>query len=52
MESRRAAEDGEEFASLQPGWCVGSEEFREEKLAQMKAARSITGRRFIESHGN
>jgi putative transposase len=35
MEARRAAEDGVEFKALKRGWCHGSEEFRQELLAQM-----------------
>src|SRR5437762_1813592 len=35
MEIRRAAEDGQEFKLVQRGWCLGSEAFRKELLAQM-----------------
>src|SRR5436190_10497368 len=35
MELRRAGEDGEEFKSVVRGWCLGSEAFRKELLAQM-----------------
>jgi hypothetical protein len=37
MELRRGAEDGDEFRTLQRGWCLGSQEFRQELLAQMSA---------------
>jgi len=44
MELRRAAEDGLEFKALLRGWCLGSEEFRKELLAQMReASASHTG---------
>jgi REP element-mobilizing transposase RayT len=49
MELRRAAEDGEEFAALQRGWCVGSEEFRNELLAQMNAGPEHYGLEVRES---
>ena len=35
MEMRWVAEDGQEFNSIVRGWCLGSEAFREELLAQM-----------------
>jgi hypothetical protein len=35
LERRRTAEDGDEFAPLTRGWCVGSEAFRQELLAQV-----------------
>ena len=35
MEGRRSAEDGEAFEGVERGWCIGSEEFRKELLAQM-----------------
>ena len=35
MEKRRAAEDGDEFKPLVRGWCLGSEAFRAELLAQV-----------------
>jgi hypothetical protein len=35
MELRRAGEDGQEFKSIVRGWCLGSESFRKELLAQM-----------------
>jgi REP element-mobilizing transposase RayT len=35
MELRRASDDGEEFKSVVRGWCLGSEQFRKELLAQM-----------------
>ena len=41
MELRRAVDDGEESAPLQSGRCVGSEEFRKELLAQVKAAGTL-----------
>ena len=37
MEGRRSSEEGEEFAPLLRGWCVGSEASRQELLAQMNA---------------
>jgi len=39
MEIRRAAETGVEFKALLRGWCLGSEEFRKELLAQMNEKR-------------
>jgi len=33
MESRRRQEDGAEFDGVRQGWCLGSEEFRQELLA-------------------
>jgi hypothetical protein len=39
MELRRAAEDGQEFKGLLRGWCLGSEAFRKELLAQMSERR-------------
>jgi len=35
MELRRTSEDGEEFKGIVRGWCLGSEAFRKELLAQM-----------------
>src|SRR5712671_5657127 len=35
MELRRTSEDGEEFKGIARGWCLGSEAFRKELLAQM-----------------
>jgi REP element-mobilizing transposase RayT len=35
MELRRGTEDGKEFRALLKGWCLGSEAFRQELLAQM-----------------
>jgi REP element-mobilizing transposase RayT len=35
MEIRRAVEDGQEFKRVLRGWCLGSEAFRKELLAQM-----------------
>jgi putative transposase len=35
MELRRAAEDGQEYQPIVRGWCLGSEAFRKELLAQM-----------------
>ena len=49
MELRRAAEDAEEFAPLERGWCVGSEEFRKELLAQMNAGPEHYGQEIRES---
>jgi REP element-mobilizing transposase RayT len=49
MELRRAADDGEESAALQRGWCVGSEEFRKELLAHMKAGPEHYGQEIRES---
>ncbi len=49
MELRRAAEDGEEFGPLLRGWCVGSEEFRQELLAQMSAGPEHYGEEIRES---
>jgi REP element-mobilizing transposase RayT len=39
MELRRAAEDGQEFKQIVRGWCLGSEAFRKELLAQMTQKR-------------
>ena len=39
MEARRAAEDGREFKGIVRGWCLGSEAFRKELLAQMRESR-------------
>jgi REP element-mobilizing transposase RayT len=39
MEIRRAAETGVAFKALLRGWCLGSEEFRKELLAQMNEKR-------------
>jgi len=41
MEIRRCAEDGLEFAPILRGWCLGSEAFREELLAQMTEKRGV-----------
>ena len=49
MERRRASEDGEEFAPLERGWSMGSEEFRKELLAQMKAGPEHFGEEVRES---
>ena len=49
MELRRAAEDGEEFRGLQRGWCLGSEEFRKELLAQMSVGPEHYGEEIRES---
>ena len=35
MEARRGAEDGREFKSVTRGWCLGSEDFRQELMARM-----------------
>jgi putative transposase len=50
MEVRRRAEEVEEFAPLVRGWCVGSEEFREELLAQMKAGPEDFGEEVRQSY--
>jgi hypothetical protein len=39
MEIRRAVEDGQEFKRVLRGWCLGSEAFRKELLAQMSEQR-------------
>ena len=39
MELRRTSEDGEEFKGIVRGWCLGSEAFRKELLAQMSQKR-------------
>lgn len=39
LELRRASEDPEQADELIEGWCLGSEEFREELLAQMQQSR-------------
>ena len=39
MELRRKSEDGAEFAPVLRGWCLGSEAFRQELLAQMTEQR-------------
>ena len=51
MERRRLAEDGDEFKALVRGWCIGSEEFRKELLAQMteKAGPEHFGQEIQES---
>jgi len=49
MECRRRTEDGEEFAALERGWCVGGKEFRQELLAQMKAGPEHYGQEIGES---
>src|SRR5260221_943040 len=49
MELRRAAEDGEELDALKRGWCVGSEEFRKELLAQMSTGPEHFGQEIRES---
>jgi putative transposase len=36
METRRMSEDPEELKRIERGWCYGSEEFRQELLAQME----------------
>ena len=35
MEARRGVEDGMEFKGVKRGWCLGSEAFRQDLLAQM-----------------
>ena len=49
MERRRASEDGEEFDMIERGWCVGSDEFRQELLAQMKPGPEHYGQEIRES---
>jgi hypothetical protein len=49
MELRRAAEDAQEFAPLERGWFVGSEEFRKELLAQMNSGPEHYGPEIRES---
>jgi putative transposase len=49
MELRRSAEDGEEFAPLERGWCVGSEAFRQELLTEMSAGPEHYGDEVRES---
>jgi hypothetical protein len=49
IELRRASEDGEEFDLLKRGWCVESEEFRKELLAQMKAGPEHFGQEIRQS---
>jgi REP-associated tyrosine transposase len=39
MELRRRSEDGVEFAQVLRGWCLGSDAFRQELLAQMTEKR-------------
>ena len=39
MEFRRAVEDGQEFKRVLRDWCLGSEAFRKELLAQMSERR-------------
>ena len=36
MERRRFEADGKEYKGLERGWCIGTEEFRQELLAQMQ----------------
>jgi hypothetical protein len=36
---RRASEDPEQAEELMAGWCLGSEEFREELLAKMQRSK-------------
>src|ERR1043165_8085101 len=51
VERRRLAEEGAEFKAIVRGWCLGSEEFRKELLAQMsvKAGAEHYGREIRES---
>jgi putative transposase len=51
VERRRLAEDGQQFKSVMRAWCIGSEEFRKELLAQMsqKAGPEHFGREIRES---
>ena len=37
MERRRAEKPGKEFKPVERGWCLGSEEFRQELLEQVSA---------------
>jgi hypothetical protein len=39
MEARRVADDDSEFVGIKRGWCLGSEEFRQELLEQMSERR-------------
>ena len=39
MERRRATDKPEEYKGVVRGWCLGSDEFREELLAQMRERR-------------
>src|SRR6266446_4000737 len=51
MEWRRASEDCEDFKEVERGWCLGSEAFRKELLAQMsqQAGAEHYGREIRES---
>jgi hypothetical protein len=49
MEARRIAEQGEDPEAEPPGWYVGSEAFRKELLAQMKAGPEHFGEEVRES---
>jgi putative transposase len=49
MEARRIAEQGADPEAELPGWCVGSEAFRRELLAQMKAGPEHFGKEIRES---
>jgi REP element-mobilizing transposase RayT len=49
MEARRLAEQGKDPEAELPGWCVGSEAFRKELLAQMKAGPEHFGEEIRES---
>jgi REP element-mobilizing transposase RayT len=49
MEWRRASEESEDVLALQRGWCVGSEEFRKELLAQMNAGPEHFGEEIRQS---
>ena len=49
MEWRRSTEEEQDFAALQRGWYVGSEEFRKELLAQMKTGPENYGQEVRES---
>lgn len=53
VESRRAAENENEFQDVKRGWCLGSEEFRKELLAQMsgQARAEHSGPEIRESAG-
>ncbi len=41
LEARRQGESEEEFKPLRRGWCLGSEEFRDELLAQVSEKRGL-----------
>jgi hypothetical protein len=49
MEARRLAEQEDDPQAELPGWCVGSEAFRKELLAQTKAGPEHFGEEIRES---